>query len=159
MCDPVSALVAVSVGTGLASANEARKSRKASQRANEVQSRIQERRSQRERIQALREARIVNAQLDTQAAITGTQSSSAVQGASANIQQQLGTNLSFVEQIQGLQKQAQVYQQSAANAASRASTYNAIGNLALQGASFVGNAPSGANTTGNASTGATVPQS
>lgn len=134
MCDPITALT----GTALGSANQAREARKDARMASQAQARIQERRMQREKIRALRESRIANAQLDIQSAVSGTQNTSAVQGASSNIQQQYATNTAFVEQIQGLQRQVQTYQQASAKHSSNAQDLNAITNLALQGANFVG---------------------
>lgn len=132
------------VGLGIAaigtasSIDQSNKARKASEKANKINSRISERRSQREKIQSLREARVKNAQIGVQSAMTGTQNASASQGAQASLQQQLGTNLSFVEQIQGLQQTVQQYQQSASASAGRANAYSGIAGLALQGASMAG---------------------
>lgn len=109
-----------------------RKAAKAQARANAAEQRRAEIANARERRQQIRNARVQRASLESQAALTGVVGSSGVEGAEANIQNQLGENLSFLDQNIALSQEASVANQQAADYASRAAGYAAIGNVAGQ---------------------------
>lgn len=119
----------IGVGATLFSLKESADARSDQRQAQRVQQRIQERKMRMERLRAIREARIQQGLLGVQAANTGTQNTSAVQGASANIQQQLGTNLAFVNQIQGMQQAVQSNMESASRHQQNASALAGVASL------------------------------
>lgn len=125
-------------GAAVASYSQQRKSAKAQARANAAEQRRADIANARERRNAVRNARVQQASLANQAAITGTTGSSGVAGASANIQNQLADNLSFLDQNAALSAEASVANQQAADYASRASGYSAIGSAAGSAGSMYG---------------------
>lgn len=143
--------IGVSAITGVAGLKASSDARSEQRKAQRAQAKIQERQTQRQRIQSLREARVKQGQLGVQATNSGTQDTSAVQGASASLQQNLGSNLSFVEQVQGLQRNVQYRQEQASKYAGQAQAFSAVSGLALQGASMAGGSANTAPTDGSIS--------
>lgn len=107
-----------SVGATVASISSANKARKAQQRQNRYERQIQANRSARERIQAVRSARIASGALTQGAETRGASTTSGFLGGLGSIQSQLNSNLSFLDTQTRLSDAASVQ-------AGRASNYNA----------------------------------
>lgn len=119
------------VGTAAtaASYNQQRKSAKAQSRAIKAQQKQADIQNARERRSAVRNARVARASMESQAANSGIMGSSTLAGAQAGVQQQLGSNLSFLDQMVALSEEASVANQQAANYASKAQGWGDLGNL------------------------------
>lgn len=138
--------VAVSAVATTASVVQSRKSAKAQQKANDVNRKIQERQSARERLQALREAQIARAQGQQQAANTGTLGSSGFAGQQAGITAQTASNIAFSNQVQTGTAVVSQYTQTASDAANKAANWGALAQLSLAAASFAGSQPASTTT-------------
>ena len=125
-------------GATVASYAQQRKSAKAQARANAAEQRRAEIANARERRQQVRNARVQRASLESQAALTGVVGSSGVEGAAANIQTQLGDNLSFLDQNAALSQEASIANQQAQDYSSRAAGYAALGEVAGKAGSVYG---------------------
>lgn len=119
------------VGTAAtaASYNQQRKSAKAQSRAIKAQQRQADIQNARERRNAVRNARVARASIESQAAMTGVGVSSTVAGSLSNVQQQMGSNVSFLDQMVALSEEASVANQQAANYASKAQGWSDLGNV------------------------------
>lgn len=82
---------------GMIAANDARK---AQQKANNVQSKIEARQMQRDRMQALREAQIARATGMQMAVTSGSADSSGLAGSQAGMQATALSNLAFSQQVE-----------------------------------------------------------
>lgn len=120
----------IGVGTG-ASIISSEMSRHEQKKASRAQRRIQQRQSQRERLEQIRQARVQGAQILQAGVNTGTQGASGIQGGLANVQTQSAGNISFLNQIESMQQSIQRRQEKAAQYAGIADTASALGNLAL----------------------------
>lgn len=105
----------------------ARKQAKAQAKSIRAQQRQADIANARERRQQVRNARVARASVENQAALTGVSGSSGVAGAVANIGQQLGENISFLDQNAALSNEASIANQQAAGYASQVAGYQALG--------------------------------
>lgn len=103
------------------------------QRQQEKAEKLRERQAQlaaqRQRVKAVREARIRRGQLEAGAVATGTGGSSGVAGGQAAITTGLASNIAFSQQQEGLASQVGQANISAAQAQSQAATFGAIGGV------------------------------
>ena len=120
---------ATSVGTTVHSVQQSRKADKARQRETVAQNRIQERRSQREKLDQIRQARIQAGLAQNVAAVTGIQEGS-VEGIGSSVLSQLGTNINYIDQQMTDARFAMERGNKAAQLQSDAATYDAIGRVA-----------------------------
>lgn len=131
------ALGAAVLGTG-ASIKQQREMASDQKRARRTQQRLQQVRQARQRRQQIREAQQARSEALAQAVATGmvsgTGKTSAASHATGAIQSQLASNLSFLDQTQGLMQQQSIFQQRAADHAGRAETFSALSGLAMQAA-------------------------
>jgi len=88
--------------------------------------------TQRERIKQVRTARIKRAQAAAAATVGGGTGGSGLIGVQSNVQQQLGSNLSFLDQNQALSSEISSLNISGINHANNAAQSDAIGGLASQ---------------------------
>ena len=131
-------LVATAVLSTVASTVEARKSSKRQQRANKISQNQQQGNERISRNQQIRERRIRRARILSSAQNTGGEGSSAESGSLSSLETLVGFNLG-VQRGNTLNNIAiGNMQQKAADSASRANTYQALGNLASQGAMIKG---------------------
>jgi len=126
-------LAAVTVGTTVDSTIKARKAVKERQRETVAQNRIQERRSQREKLDQIRQARVQAGLAQNVAAVTGIQEGS-VEGIGSSVLSQLGTNINYIDQQMTDARFAMERGNKAAQLQSDSATYDAIGRVA--GAAF-----------------------
>ena len=126
-------LAAVTVGSTVDSTLKARKAVKERQRETVAQNRIQERRSQREKLDQIRQARIQAGLAQNVSAVTGTQEGS-IEGLGSSVLSQLGTNINYIDQQMTDARFAMERGNKAAQLQSDAATYDAIGKVA--GAAF-----------------------
>lgn len=136
----VTAVAVAAVSTG-ASVIQSSKNAKAQKKANDVNRKIQERQSARERLQALREAQIARAQGQQLAANTGTVNSSGFAGQQAGITAQTASNIAFSNQVQTGTAVVSQYTQTASDAANKAANWGALAQFSLAAASFAGSQP------------------
>lgn len=120
---------AFSVYQGNQAAKDQKKAMKAQQRASDLK-------AARERVQAVREARIRRASVVASAGQTGTGMSSGVAGGTGSIQSQLGGNLNFSLGQQALGREATSANISAAGHQADANMWSAVAGL---GGSLIGN--------------------
>ena len=128
----------IAVGLTAASYSQQRKAAKEQAKANRAQQRQAELANARERRTAVRNARVARASSEQQASMTGMNGGSAAELAVGNIQNQLGENLSFLDQQQSLANEAGAANQKAADYASRAQGYADLASLASKGAGTYG---------------------
>lgn len=107
-----------------------RKQAKAQQKAIRAEQRRADIANARERRFAIRNARIAQASIQSQAASTGLTGSSSAAAAASNVQSRLGENLSFLDQNAQLSAQASAANEAAARYATRASYGQTVTNLA-----------------------------
>jgi len=81
----------------------------------------------RERRAQIRQARMARASVESQAALTGLTGSSAARGSISSINSRMGENLSFLDQMIGLSRQASSANEEAASWASRAAITSSLG--------------------------------
>lgn len=133
MAISTTALAIASFVVGAASAynqyQQGQKSLEAQKQAQQAQSRAAQVAAQRERLQAMREARIKRAQILSSAGVQGV-SGSGVQGSVSSIGSQLGANIGYMNVQEGFAQAASMANQQAANAMSSAASWQAIGGLA-----------------------------
>jgi len=103
-----------------------RKAAKAQAAAQRTQQRIADIKASRERRKQVAQARQARAQIESQAGAAGIAGSSGAIGAESSVQSQLGSNLSFLDQVQSLSQQTSIFNQQAAKAQSNAATAGAI---------------------------------
>ena len=136
----VTAAVAVGVAAAgtAASIVQGNKARKAQERASQVQSKIEARSAQRDRMQQLRQAQIARATAVQGAVTSGTADSSGTAGQLANIQSVAGGNLAFSQMTETGVGVINNFNRRAGRYASQASTYSAVAGLSLSVAGAAG---------------------
>jgi len=107
-----------------------RKAAKETKKSSARLERIADIKAARARVKAVREARVRRAEISQSAESTGAGAGSAVAGAQASIQQQVGSEISFLDQVRGLSKEASVFQQRAVDARATGAIAQSIGNVA-----------------------------
>lgn len=112
------------------SAVQQRKAAKAQRRSIKAQQRMADLAAARERRSAIRNARVQQASIESQAANTGLVGSTAAAGASGNVTSRTNENLSFMDMTNYQAQQASKANEDAAKYQSRAATGEAIGKLA-----------------------------
>lgn len=112
----------------------AREQRKASA----AQRKIQDIKTQREKRRAIREARAARAEIVSGSVASGTSASSSTATGTGSIGTQLGSNLSFLDEVGQLTNQVSLFEQKAADRLRRAGDIDSARNTALQvGSLFV----------------------
>lgn len=143
----MAALTSIALGitaaTSVGSAVSQRRGAREARRANRADQRRADIANARERRAIVRSARVARAQVEAQGAVSGLTGSSAVAGSTANIQSQLGENLSFLDQNQQLSAAASRANAAAASWMSRAGTFGVLGQLAEAGGAQFGGNPGG----------------
>ena len=132
----VSAAVVIGTAYSIYASEEARQEQKEAQK---VQKKITDTKTQRQRIQQLREAQMARAQVAVAAEAGGTAESSTAAGQQAGIQSQAGSNIQFINTIENLRQQMQQRLENAASYANRADVASGLTSLAgsSAGQSFV----------------------
>lgn len=113
-------LATYSVYQGHQSAVAQRESFRAQEKASRVQQQKADIAAYRERVQAVRQARIQRGLTAQSAQTQGVATSSSAVGATSSIASQLGANLSFLDVTQKLSGQESIFQQQSATAQGRA---------------------------------------
>lgn len=129
-------LVAYSAYSAYEGAQASKEAASAQKKSIEVQQRQADEQTYRERVARIREARIRRGQIEASAAATGAIESSGYAGATASIQAQLGSNLSFLDKTQHLSRQASIFEMKAATAKGKAAEWGAYSQIASTGAGF-----------------------
>lgn len=130
--DPVTlaaASLAVSTVGAAASYQQQKKAASAQGRAQAAQLAMQEAQARRERRDAIRQARITQANIIQAGETAGAAESSSVSGGVGAIGSQLGYNLGFQDQQMSLQRQQSSALQAAANYQTRAQGYGAVSSV------------------------------
>lgn len=135
------AVIAV-VGAAV-SYTQQRKAAKAQARSERARQRQADIANARERRATVRNARVARASAENQAALTGVSDSSAIEGSVANIQNQLGENISFLDQNAALSEEASRANQQALAYQTRAAGYAALTQAAMSAASSYGGGSGG----------------
>lgn len=125
-------------GTG-ASIYSSEKARSQQRKAERKQNNMRKLQSARDAMGQVRQARIAQAQIIQGAATAGTDTSSAAQGGYAAVGSSAAGNIQFINQIDSIQSQIARNMEKANQYAGNASTFNALSNLALMGASMAPN--------------------
>jgi len=130
--DPVTAITAaVSIGSSVMQSKAQGKAADAQRESQQAQQRSASANAQRERIKAMREARIRAAQIEASAGAAGMgQLSSGVAGSIASIGSQAGANIGQINVQEGFAEEASLANQRAANAMADAAQWQAIGGIA-----------------------------
>ena len=133
----VATLAWISAGATVAgtvmSAQAASDQADAQKSAQQAQQRASEFQAQRERIKAVREARIQRASMEAGAVASGVgMGSSGVVGAASSMASQLGANIGAQNVQMGFAQMASQANQAAANAAARGTQWQAFGGLSNQ---------------------------
>lgn len=118
--------VGLTIGS-LYQSNEARKDTRRAQRANQ---RIEARKLQKQKQEALRASQRERAKITANSVSQGTQEASASQGGIASIQTQTTNNISFIEQINQAQLQVQRRLEKAAQHQANAQAMSQVASLA-----------------------------
>ena len=124
----VAAAVTV-VGTA-ASIYSSQKQASAQKKQIEAQRRMADIENARQRREAVRQARIARASVISQGEAQGVSGSTGIAGGVAGVQQQMGYNLSFLDQMQDANTQAAVFGQKAANYGAQAGLFGQIASTA-----------------------------
>lgn len=123
-------LTAIATAAAVVGAVSQRKAAKAQEKSYKAQQKQADIANARERRNAVRQARVMQASVESQGANTGTTGSSGISGSLSNIQARLGENLGFLGTQQQLASQASQANIEAARWMSRANTAQAVGNIA-----------------------------
>lgn len=118
----------VAMGAQAYSTNRAARAQRRSQRIEQRRADIA---NARERRATVRAARVARSQVEAQAATSGVGGSSTTAGSLASIQQQLGSNLSFLDQNQMLSAASTAANLDAAKWMSRANTAGAVAEVGM----------------------------
>lgn len=131
---PIIAAVGATVAAGatVASAVQAGKARKAQKEQYKYERQLQTNRAAKERVNAVRAARLSQGALMQTASNSGAGESSVALGALGSIQSQLNSNLSFLDTNQKLSNQAGFYASKANIASSKAATWQGVAGLGMQ---------------------------
>lgn len=125
------------VGTVL-SIRSQKKAQRGQQKASEIQGKRAEFENARARRQQVAQARRARAATIAQGEAAGISGGSQVAGAAGSIQTQAASNISFLNQLQGLDEARFGALQAGAASAGRAATFQAVGNFAQTGAGVEG---------------------
>src|ERR1043165_1759524 len=129
---PLIGLGAIAIGSTALSISAANKQRKAQQKQFAYERQIQQNRSARERIQAVRAARLATANITQAAESRGAATSSGFLGGLGSIQSQLNTNLSFLDSQQRLSDAASIQAGRAANFAAQSAIWGGVANVSKE---------------------------
>jgi hypothetical protein len=121
----------VAAGATVASARQAGKARKDAKKQYAYERQLNDNRAARQRVQAIREARLTQGALLQTAANTGASGTSAFLGAMGSIQSQLNSNLSFLDTNQKLENLGGFYASRANIHRSKADTFASVGALGM----------------------------
>lgn len=130
-------LVGTAVASTAASIYSSEKSRSQQRKAARKQENLRKRQSARDSMAQVRQARIAQAQVLQGAGTQGTMSSSAAQGGYSAIGALTGGNMQFINQIDSMNSAIARNMEKANQYAGQASTFNAVSNLAMMGASMM----------------------
>lgn len=123
---------AVTAGATVMSAVQAGKARKDMREQYKYERQLANNRSARERVNAIRQARVAQGAMLQTAANSGAERSSVALGALGSIQSQLNRNLSFLDTNQKLSNLAGYYASQANIRSSSSQTWSAISSLGMQ---------------------------
>lgn len=126
---------AAAVGSAVYGVDQEKAAARDETRARDTQRRIQKIKHNREKRKQAQNAIRARAAAEASAAATGTSNTSMVSGTTSSISSQVASNLSFLDQIQGLTEKQSIFQQKAANHSTNAGVASAASNLLFQGAS------------------------
>lgn len=135
---PQVALVAVAAVAAVGSYVEQRNAAKSQAKAYAAQQRQADIANARERRSTIQSARIAAASVEAQGVATGMFGGSAQTSSLFNIRNQLGQNLSFLDQNQQLSDEASRANAAAAAYSSRAQGFSDLSSLAMKGANVYG---------------------
>lgn len=121
----------LAIGSSLLGAREKRKARKAQRRGIRAQQRLQAMQAMRARRDAVREARIAQAEFETQKYASGAGNSSLLAGGQSSIQTQTTSNLAYFDRAERLTGEMTRANIQVARAQGRGAAYEAIGQLGL----------------------------
>lgn len=130
------ALIGGAIGLTGASIYSGEKARSQQRKAARKQDNMRKLQTARDAMSQVRQARIAQAQIMQGAATAGTDNSSAAQGGYAAVGSSAAGNIQFINQIDNMQSQIARNMEKASQYAGNASTFNALSNLALMGASM-----------------------
>lgn len=133
--------IGVSVAATGYSAVQQRKAGKAAGRAAEKERQIQDLQQARERRRQVREARIVRANMQQEAASGGVSSSSGATAGINDIGRQLSGNLNFLDTVGSMSREASVFNQRASNYQTKAATAESFGQIAQSAGSLFASMP------------------
>lgn len=122
--------VAVTVVGTAASIYSSQQQASAQKKQIEAQRRMADIENARQRREAVRQARIARASVISQGEAQGVSGSTGIAGGVAGVQQQMGYNLSFLDQMQDANTQAAVFGQKAANYGAQAGLFGQIASTA-----------------------------
>jgi len=122
--------VAVTVIGTVASIYSSQQQASAQKKQIEAQRRMADIENARQRREAVRQARIARASVISQGEAQGVSGSTGIAGGVAGIQQQMGYNLSFLDQMQDANTQAAVFGQKAADYGAQADLFGQIASTA-----------------------------
>lgn len=128
----------ISAAVTVYSAVQQRKAAKAQRRSIKAQQRMADLAAARERRGLIRNARVQQASIESQAANTGLMGSTAAANASANVTSRTNENLSFMDMTAYQAQQASIENEKAAKYASNAATADSIAKLAGQAGGIYG---------------------
>jgi hypothetical protein len=122
-------------GTSLAVTEPARQRNEAAKdqkRANDLQRRIQDIKTQREKRKAIREARQARGAIQAGAQASGTSSTSSAATGVGSVGTQLATNLSFLDEVGAKTNQISIFEQKAADRIRKAGEIEAVRDVGIQ---------------------------
>ena len=122
--------VAVTVVGTAASIYSSQQQASAQKKQIEAQRRMADIENARQRREAVRQARIARASVISQGEAQGVSGSTGIAGGVAGVQQQMGYNLSFLDQMQDANTQAAVFGQKAADYGAQAKMFGQIASTA-----------------------------
>lgn len=123
-------MVAITVVGAAASIYSSQQAASASKKQAEAQRRMADIENAKQRREAVRQARISRGSIVSQGEAQGVSGSTGIAGGVAGVQQQLGYNLSFLDQMQTANTQASVFGQQAADWGAKAQMASQISSTA-----------------------------
>jgi len=120
----------------ITSIDEQKRSGRNQIRASKAQQRLQDIKATRERRAQFRQAQKAQAEIIAGGVASGTSKSSSVKQGVGSVQTQLASNISFLDETIGLNRETSIFNQKAADASSRAATADAIFDTSLKAASL-----------------------
>ena len=135
--DPITITLGVIALTGTAvSVDQQKAAARDQKRSQKAQRRIQDIKSAKERRKQVRAAQAAQAEIAAGGVASGTTKTSGTKQGAGSVQSQLASNLSFLDQVESLNKESSIFSQKAAGHQTRAGTAQAVSGLALTGASL-----------------------